>query len=211
MSDGTTPRITTLLIVAVATNLLVTGVRFGGELAGWDPQWFSTGVCGGASPVGIVALVPVFGFLFGRHLARRHGRPPFVASFFVPMFGAAAIAVVLLLLTHRKADELRTWIDPAAWTCLAMAALALFAWPRACLVHAVYTVLVRGPILLLAWLDVQNGWQTHYGKLPAMLAGAVGSERTWLLMQEQLCVGMPATLLAMGAFAALGAATVRAG
>jgi hypothetical protein len=211
MAESTAPRTGGLLVVAAVVTALVTVVRLVGELQGWDPERFSTEVGGGLLGVDIAWLVPLFGFLFGRRLALTGGRPPFVAGFFVPMFGVAAIVAAVALVNSRcQGEDLRTWMHYLVNGAPVVGLLALFAWPRACFVNLAYAVMARAPVIIVQYLDAQNPtWQTHYGKVHPGLPPMTADERLWLLTQTQLGLWIPFTVLLGGAFASLGAATVR--
>ena len=212
MSEGSNVRVLPLLLVAAILTLVVTVVRLIGELNSWDARWFATGPGGDQSPFGIIWLVPVFGFMFGRRLAHG-GRPPFVASFFVPAFGLVALlgAGAYLLKTFEGA-ELRTWMGYFVYAGPILALLALFAWPRAFLVNLGYALLARIPVVVIQYLDIKNGWQTHYGKVhPKAGLDVTADDRLMMLTLAQGTIWVPFTLLLGGASAALGAATVRKG
>jgi len=218
MADSYSPRIRGLLVVAGLVTLVVTVVRLVGELQGWDPVWFSKEQGGGMAGVGITWLVPLFGFLFGRRLAQGGSRPPFVASFFVPLFGLAAIVAAGVLIGSRagsdgsqpSGEDLRVYTQYLLNGAPIVALLALFAWPRACFVNLAYAVMARVPVMVVQYLDAQNpDWQTHYGKVHPGLPAMSADERLWALTQAQLGLWIPFTVLLGGACAALGAATVR--
>ncbi|MDO8348647.1 MAG: hypothetical protein Q7T30_00305 [Planctomycetota bacterium] len=211
MADSYTPRVGGLLVVAVAVTTVVTVLRVVGELQGWDAVWFSTDAGGGFAGVGILWLAPLFGFLFGRRVAQGGSRPPFVASFFVPMFGLAAIvAAIAVIGTQCKGEDLRTYGNYLVNGAPIVALLALFAWPRVCFVNLAYAMMARAPVMIVQYLDAQNPtWQTHYGKVHPELPAMGADERLWMLTQAQLGLWIPFTVLLCGAFAALGAATVR--
>ncbi|MBL8735003.1 MAG: hypothetical protein JNL12_01120 [Planctomycetes bacterium] len=208
MSDSK-PRALPLLLVAAALTLVVTLLRLVGERQGWDPNWFSTEPGSPLNPFGIVWLVPVFGFLLGRRLAAA-GKPPFVASFFVPAFGfVAMVGAGVFVLHHFDGDELKAamqwlWIGSP---CLAL--LALFAWPRAFFATLAYGLMARVPVALVQYFDVEHGWQTHYGKVHPKLVGMDAASRHLFLAMAQATQWLPFTILAGTACAALGAATVR--
>jgi hypothetical protein len=208
MSDSK-PRALPLLLVAAALTLVVTLLRLVGERQGWDSRWFSTEPGSPLNPFGIVWLVPVFGFLLGRRLAAA-GKPPFVASFFVPAFGfVAMVGAGVFVLHHFDGDELQAamqwlWIGSP---CLAL--LALFAWPRAFFATLAYGLMARVPVALVQYFDVENGWQTHYGKVHPKLVGMDAASRHMFLAMAQATHWLPFTILAGTACAALGAATVR--
>ena len=83
MAEGWKPRQLPLLLAASLLTLVVTIVRVAGELEGWSAGWFDATAYSPWNPFGIVWLVPVFGFLFGRRLAMQGSRAPFVPAFFV--------------------------------------------------------------------------------------------------------------------------------
>jgi len=211
MADSYAPRIGGLLLLAGLVTAIVTAVRVVGEIQGWDPVWFPKEDGGGLPGVDIVWLVPLFGFLFGRRLAQGGSKPPFVASFFVPMFGVAVlVAAVALILGPGRSEDLRANFHYLVNGAPIVALLALFAWPRACFVNLAYAVLARAPVLGVQYLDAQYpAWQTHYGKVHPDLPPMSADERMWLLMQAEVGVWIPLTVLLGGAFAALGASTVR--
>ena len=210
MADGSHGRVLPLLLVAFLLTTIVSVVRLIGEMQGWDARWFGSAAGGAMSPFGIVWLVPLFGFLFGRRLAH-DDKPPFVASFFVPAFGLVAlVGAGAWLATQLEGQELRKWLGYYVYLGPAVALLALFAWPRAFLVNLGYGLLARIPVVVIQWLDIKNGWQTHYGKVhPKLPADLTADDRLWLLTTAQGAFWVPFTLLLGGAFAALGAATVR--
>ncbi len=210
MAGSPTHRVLPLVWVAAAISLLVTVVRLVGELQGWDAFWFSSEPGSFLNPFGIVWLVPVFGFLFGRRVAQATGRPPFVASFFVPMFGfVVLLAGVGYIARELSPESMRAAMDHVVWGAPVLSLLALFAWPRVFAVNLLYALLARAPVVVVQYLDVHNGWQTHYGRVHPKLARLSADERLWSLTVAQGSLWIPFTLLLAGGAAALGARTVR--
>jgi hypothetical protein len=210
MPDSYQPRILPLLLFAAGLTLGVTVLRVVGELQGWDPRWFPSEGGGKPSPVGILWLVPVFGFLFGRRLAQAGAKPAFVASFFVPMFGVGAlVAAGIWVYSHSTGPELEERARYLAYGGGLVALLGLFSWPRAFCVLLCYAILARAPVALVQYLDVENGWQTHYGRVPPVLVGLESTRRLWFLTLVQAGFWVPLTILLGGGCAAAGAATVR--
>jgi hypothetical protein len=212
MTQGYQPRVLPLVWIAAAITLLVTVVRLFGELEGWDSRWFSREAGSPLNPFGIFWLIAVFGFLFGRRIAQAGGRPPFVSSFFVPMFGFLALfAAVGYVARELPAESMREATGYLRWGGPVLSLLALFAWPRVFAVNLLYAVLARAPVAVVQYLDIQNGWQTHYGRVHPHLASMTADERLWGLTLAQATLWVPCTVLLGGGFAALGAATVRKG
>jgi hypothetical protein len=211
MAEQAPPRMMPLVLIAGVVTLILSVVRVYGELQAWDPRWFPTGAGGGMTPVAIVWLVPVFGFLFGRRLARLGSRPPFVSAFFVPMFGLAALVAALVYVSknHTTPEELRGMMRYVVYGAPVLAVLALFAWPRAFVTNLGYGLLARIPVAIITWLDIKNDWSTHYGEVAPGLPPMVADEKLQMLLMAQAALWLPFTLLAGGAAAAIGAATVR--
>ena len=202
-----------LVLVASIVTLLMTVARALGELNQWHPKWFGTEAGGAGSPFGIVWLVPLFGFLFGRRAAHMGSRPPFLAAFAVPLAGAAAVVGAAAWITAQvQGAELQQWMTRVAYAAPAVALLALFVWPRVFFVTLVYGLLARAPVAVVQWLDVRNGWGTHYGKVhPKLPADLTAEAKLQLLTLAQFGLWVPFTVLVGTACAALGAATVRRG
>lgn len=202
------PRIAPLLFVAAALTLVVTIVRVIGECKQWDAFWFSPEPGSPFNPFGIVWLVPVFGFLFGRRMSQSGGVPRFVTGFFVPMFGFfAMMGAVFAIGAQFEGQEMHRALTYFFYGAPVLSLLALFAWPRAFVALLAYGIVARVPVMLVQYLDVQNGWQTHYGRLPAKLGQLGADDRIWLLTLAQAGLWIPFTITLGCAFAAIGAAT----
>ncbi|HEX6813719.1 MAG TPA: hypothetical protein VF384_19015 [Planctomycetota bacterium] len=197
-----------LIVIAAVITLVVTMIRFAGEWKGWDPRLFNPEP--GASAFGITWLVPIFGVMFGRRLAKGGAKPPFVKSFFVPMFAALGLMFAMLFcLQNLKDESLLEKLQYVYYAGPLVALLGLLVWPRAFVTCLIYGVLARVPVLVLQYLAIQNGWsQTHYGKVPPGLPTGA-DDRLWMLTLAQGGFWIPFTVLLGGGMAALGAATVR--
>jgi hypothetical protein len=210
MGDSKNPRMKGLLLVAGILTLVVSLLRLLGERKGWDAHWFNP-EAGKLAGFGIVWLIPIFGFLFGRRLAKSGSVPRFVTSFFVPMFAALALFFAGVYCNSQfEAQELRDALRYVYFGGPVLALAGLFVWPRAFTACLLYGVLARVPVVVLQYLDIQNGWQTHYGKVhPGMGADMSADDRLWILTLAQAGFWLPFTVLLAGGMAALGAATVR--
>ncbi|HZN40952.1 MAG TPA: hypothetical protein VFD82_19255 [Planctomycetota bacterium] len=203
------PPIGGLLLIAGIVTLVVTLVRLVGEWKGWDASMFSA-EAGGRSWFGIIWLVPVFGILFGRRLAKGT-TPPFVTSFFVPMFAAVGLFFAVVYCGNQLKDEsLREKVQYVYYAGPIVALLGLLAWPRAFMTFLYYGLLARVPVLVVQYLDINRGWQTHYGKMLPGMPGSMSAEEKLLhLTLAQVGFWLPFTILLGGGMAALGAATVK--
>jgi len=183
-----------LVLVPAVITMLVTVLRLVGELQGWDAGLFSTAAGGGQALVGIVWLVPVFGFWFGWRLKRAGGgpRPGRAAVTYLVAIGVAAgLGFVfnqagMLVLPAEGSGEFRgqTYLMVAV---VAGLLVALVAWSKLTLALVVYGFLARVPVVVVTYLDVTLGWDTHYGELPPAMA-AEGMAQFWALTTPQLTV-----------------------
>jgi len=199
-----------LLLIAGTITLVVTLLRILGESKGWDENLFNR-EAGGRSWFGIIWLVPVFGILFGRRLAKAGTKPPFVTSFFVPMFAAVGLFGAAAYCAGQLQDEnLREKVQYVYYAGPVVALLGLLAWPRAFMACLSYGLLARVPVMVVQYLDIHRGWQTHYGKmLPGMPTAMTAEDKLLHLTLAQLGFWLPFTILLGGGMAALGAATVK--
>lgn len=209
MSHGPHPMLRPLLIAGLIT-LLVTAVRLVGELQGWGALWFGGNTAGAGALVGIVWLVPVFGFWFGRRLQRAGLGPASVRRAFVaPLVGVlgaiAVTAVSLLALPIEKATVFH--VMTVAWPLAGLA--ALWAWPRLFGTNLLYGVLARAPIVALTYYAIAEGWDTHHTALAEGAPKFDDAGRAQILTLAQVCLWLPFTALVGGVFGALGAATMR--
>ena len=83
--------------------------------------------------------------------------------------------------------------------------LALFAWPRAFFALLFYSITARLPVMLVQYLDIQNGWQTHYGRTAPEMGYMGADERVWMLTLWQAGFWIPFTITLGCGFAAIGA------
>lgn len=205
MSESPRSGILGLVLVAAAVTALVTAVRLYGELQGWDPKFFSPEPGGGMALVGIAWLPIVFGFMFGRRLARNGHRPKsMLAAALVPAAGFGVIAGILALYKDDKPTMLMLLTYVPAGVVLVL----LFVWARAAWTNLLYGILARVPVVLVQYMGLLNAWGTHYEKLPpgeTMTPAQIGNA----LAMFQLTAWVPFTVIVGGLFAAIGAATVR--
>lgn len=205
MSDSPRSGILGLVLIAGAVTALVTAVRVYGELQGWDPKFFGPGAGGGMALVGITWLPIVFGFMFGRRLAKNGHRPKnTMAAALVPVFAFGALAGIMFLFK----DDKPTMLMLMRYVPGAGALVVMFFWARAALANLLYGVLARVPVVLVQYMALLNAWGTHYEKVPpgeTMTSAQIGNA----LALFQMAVWVPFTVIVGGLFAAIGAATVR--
>jgi hypothetical protein len=154
-----------LVLWPALITLGVTLLRLAGELLAWSPRLFNRDAGGGAAPVGIVWLIFIFGIYFALRLVHL-GEPP-------AGMGRAAGWPALALAVNTAVFVGAIALFPAS----PVVQLALFAvgswvavmlarrgWPELWRVLLVYGLLARLPVLVIMFLSIFGGWDTHYAK-----------------------------------------------
>ncbi len=218
MSDKSRPSTWSLIAIPALISLVVTILRLVGELQGWNDQLFSNVAPGGEPKpgwVGISWLIPVFGFWFGFKLRRAYGEPDHLPAVFVRLIVALAIVIggffglsALGLVFTPDADN--PGEPRGLGYLLLLAVISLFvgmsAWWRLGRTLLLYGFAARIPVVIVTWLALENGWDTHYTKLPVGVPAAEGNELLFALCTPQLTIWPIFTVIAGGLFGALGAA-----
>lgn len=207
-----------LVLVPAVLSLVVTILRLVGELQGWNDSWFSNGAPGGEFKpgfVGLVWLIPIFGFWFGFRLRRATGEPPKVgkaalrfllgaAILIGGFFGLAATGLIVMPDADNPGEP-----KGLAYS-LALAAVAAIvmctAWWRLAKTLIVYAFLARIPVVAVTYLALRNGWETHYTRLPVGTTLPEGVDSFTFLAMPQLTFWIVSTLMLGGLCGCLGAA-----
>lgn len=162
-----------LILVPSLITLAVTLLRLTGELLHWNPSWFNRQAGGGGALVGIVWLVPFFGAWFALRLDRAGAGPASVGRV---LTGAGLAFVVntavgvgaVALMPESPVAQLAVFF---LVSCAAIA-IARHAWPALWRVLVAYGLAARIPVLVVMFLSIFLGWDTHYAKprpdFPAM-------------------------------------------
>jgi hypothetical protein len=157
-------RVGRLILVPALITLAVTLARLAGELYGAPDSMFSRAPGGKAALVGIVWLIPVFGVYFALRLARAGLGPPSAGKAFGFGLLAFALNVVLVVAGFKVIGSQigqNAWLGVASWIALAVARPG---WPELWRVLLGYAFAVRVPVVLVAFLSIFLGWDTHYAK-----------------------------------------------
>lgn len=171
--SGSRVGVFSLVLIPALLTLIVTVVRVVGELQGWDPKFFSTEPGGGMALVGITWLVLLFGCWFGWRL--RRGGAPFkgrAAALYLLGIGVFAggvfglIKAGLVSFPTAEAPGELVGIEYLLGLMGVGALLAIIAWPRLTATLMLYGVLARIPVVVVTYLDLERGWDTHYGEMP---------------------------------------------
>jgi hypothetical protein len=162
-----------LVLVPALITLAVTLLRLTGELLHWNEKYFNREAGGGGALVGIVWLIPLFGAWFGLRLADAGETPPrlgralgWAAMAF--MFNTATGIGSFVLFPDNPVAQL------SAFTVFSFIAIAIAygSWPALWKVLLAYGIAARLPVLVIMYLSIFGGWDTHYAKprpdFPAM-------------------------------------------
>jgi hypothetical protein len=153
-----------LILVPSLITLAVTLLRFTGEWMQWSPALFDRSAGGGGALIGIVWLIPVFGAWFGLQLSRAGAAPARLG----PAFKWAGLALLLnVVLGGAAAALFRSPVAQLAIftvTSLAAVAIARRGWPELWRVLIAYGLAARIPVLVIMFLSIFLGWDTHYAK-----------------------------------------------
>ena len=193
--------------IAGAITLVVTLLRYWGELQLWNETWFSRAPGGNMAPFGIAWLVIPFGFWFGRSLARGGHVPARAGRAALLCVIAFALTIGLFVALSKAMPYSRTRVTLLSAGVVVIGLLALRAWPRAWLANAVYGVLARIPVAVLQYVSIRDGQDTHYAKVPPEVPA---EDALFVLTAAQFTFWPLAyTTIVGGLFAVLGAKSVR--
>ena len=217
MSDSR-PKLVPMLLVALVITWAVTGLRLYGELENWDPKFFSKEPGGGMALVGMSWLPIVIGLWFG-FVLKRSGSPVSLgraailyvvglAVFAGGMFGLIQADLIKIPSLEAPGSFVGTEYMLAAMGVAAI--VGLIAWPKLTLWLMIYGILARLPIVLITWLDIDKGWDTHYGEGPPGLVVADNTELFYGLIMAQVTFWpFVFTPIVGGLFGCIGAAMAR--
>jgi hypothetical protein len=162
-----------LALVPALITLAVTVLRLAGELLHWNPRLFNRDPGGGGALVGIVWLIFLFGIYFALHLAWKGDGPAALG----PAFGWPALgfaintAVFVGAIASMPTNPVAQLGVFFVGSCAAIW-VARRGWPGLWRVLLAYGVLARVPVLVIMFLSIFGGWDTHYAKprpdFPAM-------------------------------------------
>jgi hypothetical protein len=209
----TTSRVSlrSLLVVPTVITLAVTLLRLTGELLGWSPKLFARSAGGGASLVGIVWLIPIFGIYFALRLAQAGEAPPTLGR----ALGLAMLAFVVntaLLVASVKLFPTSPLIQLAVFGVGSWIAILLArpGWPALWRVLLAYGIAARVPVVIVMFLAIFLGWDSHYAKprpdFPPM--GHLGLF-LWTALLPQATIWIYLTIVGGTIFGALAVAVWR--
>jgi hypothetical protein len=168
-----------LILWPAVITLTVTLLRLAGELMGGGDALFRRTAGGAGALVGIVWLVPVFGYYFGHRLVRMGARPASTGR----VFGYALLAMAVFAGSMAAGSSLRIGTLPwvlaltvASWVAIWV---AWRGWPALGRVLVTYGLAARGPVVVVMLFAILGQWGTHYDALPPNMPEGMGWVATW--------------------------------
>jgi hypothetical protein len=170
-----------LILVPALITLAVTALRLVGELARWNPLFFSRQAGGAGAIVGIVWLVPVFGVYFARKLLAAGEEPAGAGrALGLAVLGLAFVPAAIFVAQLLKLPFLA--VPPIlAVSSLLGAFVASRGWPALGRVLGAYGLAARIPVALLMLVAMKANWGTHYELGPPGMP-AMGLLAKWALI-----------------------------
>lgn len=181
MATPHTPSVSRLILVPALITLAVTLLRLAGELMGGSNRLFSRAAGGGGALIGIVWLVPVFGFWFGWRLARMGEGPATVGR----AIGHGLLATVVGAGLSAAGVGLGVPWAPVVFFIVGAVAAFLIArrgWPALSRVLLAYALAARIPVALVMLAAIYGNWGTHYDVPPPGFDPTIGPFMKWVLI-----------------------------
>ena len=170
--------IKSLILVPALITLAITLLRLSGELLNWSSLLFNRTPGGGGALIGIVWLVPIFGFYFAHKLVNLGIRPGSTGRVFG--FSFLALAVCVALFAFAISLPVASLEQTAAMGVAAVVGILLArkGWPALTSTLLAYGVAARIPVILIMLMAILGDWGTHYDGPPPNLP-EMGPFREW--------------------------------
>ena len=180
MNQSTDPQvpIKSLILVPALITLAITLLRLSGELLNWSSLLFNRTPGGGGALIGIVWLVPIFGFYFAHKLVNLGIRPGSTGRVFGFSFlGLAAFGALLAVGFALPAPSIGQFVAVAAGSAAGIL-LTRKGWPALTSMLLAYGVAARIPVTFIMLMAILGDWGTHYDGPPPNLP-EMGPFREW--------------------------------
>ena len=154
-----------LILIPAVITLAVTLLRLVGELQEWSPRFFSRAAGGAGAIVGIVWLVPIFGFYFAWKLAKTGATPGAgrVIGYSALSLGLAAL---IIFATVKTIANQRAQFGVFLVAAIVASVVAYRGWPALGRVLLAYGLAARVPVALVMLVAIYANWGTHYDVAP---------------------------------------------
>ena len=167
-----------LVLVPAVITLAVTLLRLAGELMGGPNSLFNRAPGGPGAIVGIVWLVPVFGYYFGHRLARMGAHPASTGRVFGYALGALAVFAAAMAAGFSFRIGSLPWLLLVAGGSWLAVWVAQRGWPALGRVLVAYGLAARVPVAVVMLFAILGRWGTHYDGLPPNMP-PMGPVATW--------------------------------
>jgi len=198
-----------LVLLPSLITLAVTLLRLLGEVMGWSPMLFSPEAGGGASLVGIVWLVPIFGIYFAVKL-NRSGQVSASAGRTIGFgFLGLGIVVVTTVFVGLVAKPTDIWaLIVISLVSLGAAYIVTKGWRELSLTLFVYGLAARIPVVIVMFLAILGDWGTHYDVVPDPAFPPMNWFLKWVLIGliPQLTIWVAFTMIVGGVFGGIALA-----
>ena len=172
MAEASKVRVPHMILVPAVITLAVTLLRLVGELQQWSSKLFNRDAGGGGALVGIVWLIPIFGIYFALKLVRAGEGPVSWGKALGFAVLAFALTAGLSIGTFKLSSS--PVVQLGAFTVISWLAILVArpGWPALWRVLLGYGFAARVPVLIIMFLAIFGGWDSHYAKarpdFPAM-------------------------------------------
>jgi len=170
MAQGRSVSIIKLITVPALITLAITILRLVGELQNWSPLLFSTKAGGGFALVGIAWLPIIFGPYFALKLAGSGEGPSSIGR----AFGFAVLGVMVYfpaaLWFHATFLHPTYLIVVPISLILVSAFIPGIGWRSLGNTLLAYAFAARIPVLIVMFVAMRAGWETHYSRIAPVLA-----------------------------------------
>ncbi len=204
--------IKSLILVPALITLGVTLLRLAGELMDWSPLFFNREVGGGGALVGIIWLVPIFGFYFAHKLMNLNVHPTGAGRVFGFSFLALAVCGALLAFGFSlPTASLAQFLMIAAGSVVGIL-IARKGWPELASTLLAYGLAARIPVALVVLFAIAGDWRTHYDVPPPGLP-EMGTFSKWLAIGliPQLTLWLVVTVIFGAIFGGLAVVVMKRG
>ena len=207
-SDVRSVPVRELVLVPAIATLAVTLLRLAGELIGGSERLFSRAAGGAGALVGIVWLVPIFGYWFG-HKLTRHGFGPAGLGrhfgFTLVAFGVFAALTAAAFSMPTASFGQFALVVLGSWGAVA---IAWRGWPAAAKTLTAYALAARVPVVVVMLFAILGDWGTHYDVPPPGFPEGVGKLAKWVQigLVPQLTIWIAFTVIVGGLRAGVAAA-----
>ncbi|HMD96974.1 MAG TPA: hypothetical protein VKM93_06530 [Terriglobia bacterium] len=212
MAEENSVSITKLITVPALITLAITILRLVGELQGWSPLLFSTKAGGGFALVGISWLPIIFGPYFAVKLAKA-GEGPASAGKAIGFAFLSLVVYILAGLWFGATEAHPTYLSLIPILLMLVSAfIPGIGWRSLGNTLVAYAFAARIPVLIVMFIAMRAGWETHYSRIAPMFANS-GFAKQYLyeafLPQMTMWIGWTAVVGSV--FGTIVAAVVRPG